>query len=211
MSKALPTPPRRNAPWTPLQRRTWLAEQRHKKSLLPAPVLRAVYPDLLAWDWDLPNPAHWNIWVSLDGGATYTHPSDYQVAGDVRQFAPDGGGERHYIVGVDATGTEITLHSNYVRPDDGVPPLDAPTLVRVGGFYIGTATVTTSVWQFAQTDSRYYDGPVQDWADGADISDASYTLLPPNQAQSPHLFSFCACRYQFSGVWSPWCAVIESD
>ena len=38
--------------------------------------------------------------------------------GDARQFAPDGGGELHYIVGVDADGNEITQHSNAVRPDD---------------------------------------------------------------------------------------------
>jgi len=56
MLKTLPPPTARNAPWTPFQRRTWLANERRKHRLLPAPVLRAAYPDLLQWDWDLPNP-----------------------------------------------------------------------------------------------------------------------------------------------------------
>jgi hypothetical protein len=85
-------------------------------------VLRAVYPDLLQWDWNFPNPYKWNVWLSLDGGATYILPSDYWMYGDARQFAPDGGGEPHYIVGVDESGREITAHSNAVRPDDAPVP-----------------------------------------------------------------------------------------
>ena len=33
MLQSLPQPKRRNAPWTPLQRRTWLATQRRRKRL----------------------------------------------------------------------------------------------------------------------------------------------------------------------------------
>jgi len=119
----LPALPRRNAPWTPLQRRTWLAEQRRKHHLLPAPVLRAVYPDLLQWNWDLPNPYKWNVWLSLDGGANYILVDGYWEYGDARQFAPDGGGELHFIVGVDQDGNEITQRSNAVRPDDAPLPV----------------------------------------------------------------------------------------
>jgi hypothetical protein len=123
MAKALPQMPRRNAPWTPLQRRTWLAEQRRKKHLLPA-------------------------------------------------------------------------------------PLSAPTLALVVGNFVGTAPVAASVWRFAQNDGGPDSQSVADWADGADLSNAPYDLLPPNQAQSARQFSNCACCYQVAGVWSPWCAVI---
>ena len=44
------------------------------------------------------------------------------MAGDARQFAPDGGSELHFIVGVDADGNEITARSNAVRPDDAPQP-----------------------------------------------------------------------------------------
>ena len=109
-------------------RRIWLAlqSQKHRRArmraalptLLPAPVLRAVYPDLLQWDWDFPDPYKWNVWQSLDGGASYILVDGYWEYGDARQFAPDGGGELHFIVGVDADGNEITGRSNAVRPDD---------------------------------------------------------------------------------------------
>ncbi len=209
MPKSLPQNPRPNTPWTPLQRRAWLTNERRQHRLQPAPVLRAAYPDLLQWDWLLPNPYKWNVWMSLDGGNTYILIEDYWGYGDARQFAPDGGGELYYIVGIDTTGREVTKHSNIVRPDDAPAPLDAPTLARVGGYYQATAPVAASVWRFAQNDG--YDGSIgtiQDWADSADIADAAYDLLPPNQAQSEQLFGNCSCRYQVAGVWSPWCAVI---
>jgi len=206
MPKTLPALPRRNAPWTPLQRRTWLAEQRHR--LQPAPVLRAAYPDLLQWDWDLPNPYKWNVWMSMDGGNSYFLVEDYWGYGDARQFAPDGGGELYYIVGIDVTGREITKHSNIVRPDDAPVPLDAPTVALVGANFVGTAPVAASVWRFAQNDGGPDSASVAAWADGADLSNAGYDLLPPNQAQSGRQFSNCACCYQVAGVWSPWSAAI---
>ena len=57
--------------------RLWLTlqAQKHRRArqhrLLPAPVLRAAYPDLLRWDWDLANPFKWNVWTSLNGGASW--------------------------------------------------------------------------------------------------------------------------------------------
>jgi hypothetical protein len=86
-------------------------------------VVRAQYPSLLAWDWNLANPYKWNVWLSLDGGVTYFMPEDYWAYGAARQFAPDGGSELHFIVGVDANGKEITRRSNAVRPDDAGSPL----------------------------------------------------------------------------------------
>lgn len=207
MPQALPKPPRRNAPWTPLQRRTWLAEQRRKGHLLPPPHLRAAYPDLLQWDWDLPNPYKWVVWFSLDGGTSYQTVDGYWEYGDARQFAPDGE-ELHYIVGVDADGKEITQHSNAVHPSDAPAPLVAPTLALVGENFVGTAPVAASVWRFAQNDGGPDSQSVAVWADGADMSNADYDLLPPNQAQSGRTFSNCACCYQVGGVWSPWSEVI---
>ena len=122
MPLKLPALPRRNAPWTPFQRRTWLAERRHHHRLLPAPVLRPEYPDKLAWNWSLPNPYKWNVWMSLDGGTSWMLVDDYWTYGDGRRFAPDGGFELYYIVGVDASGNEITEHSNLARPDDAPVP-----------------------------------------------------------------------------------------
>lgn len=122
MLNALSTSPRRNQPWTPFQRRTWLTNQRRKHRLQPAPVLRAAFPDLLQWDWFLPNPFKWNVWMSMDGGNNYILIEDYWGYGDARQFAPDGGGELYYIVGIDDTGREITKHSNIIRPDDAPLP-----------------------------------------------------------------------------------------
>ena len=123
MPTTLPAPTRRNAPWTPFQRQTWLANQRRKHRLLPVPVLRAAYPDLLQWDWDLPNPYKWNVWMSLNNGSSWMLVEDYWMYGDARQFAPDGGSEFYFIVGVDAAGVEITERSNWIRPDDAVPPV----------------------------------------------------------------------------------------
>ena len=111
-----------------INRRKWLAiwaqERRRARQhhLLPVPVLRAAYPDLLRWDWDLPNPFKWNVWMSMDSGASWMLIEDYWMYGDARQFAPDGGGELYFIVGVDAAGVEITERSNWIRPDDAVVP-----------------------------------------------------------------------------------------
>ena len=103
---------------------TWLQGRRRRRAnaLLPAPVLRAAYPTLLQWDWNLANPYKWNVWTSLDGGVSYFLTEDYWHYGDSRQFAPDGGSEFYFVVGVDATGKEITHRSNAVRPDDAIAP-----------------------------------------------------------------------------------------
>ena len=152
MPKSLPQVKRSNPPWTPLQRRAWLTEQRHKGRLLPPPVLRAVYPSKLAWTWDLPNPYKWNVWQSLDGGVSYFLVDGYWMYGADRLFAPDGGGEFHYIVGVNTDGKEITQHSNAIRPDDAPMPVPgAPqnlTISEIGpgvqlDWTLGTGPIVT--------------------------------------------------------------------
>ena len=65
--------------------------------------------------------------MSMDGGNSYFLVEDYWGYGDARQFAPDGGGELYYIVGIDDSGREITKHSNIVRPDD------APDIALLNG------------------------------------------------------------------------------
>jgi hypothetical protein len=190
----------------------WLQDRRRARvrgalpTLLPAPLLVALYPDLAVWEWNYPDPARWNAYNSLDGGQTYRF-DDWET-GDARQYAPDGGENLMFIVGVDADGREITERSNAVLPEDGDMPPDAPTLVVVGDYFQGTAPVPASVWQFAQSDSPYDSGPVQDWVDGADAPYGSYDLLPPNQAVSGQVFALCTCRYRVYGVWSPWSAFI---
>jgi hypothetical protein len=165
MPKALPQTPRRNAPWTPLQRRTWLAEQRRKEHLLPAPVIRPKYPDLIVWDWDLANPYKWNFWMSLNGGATYILIEDYWMYGDARQFAPDGGGELYYAVGVDKDGNEITQHSNIVRPDDApVPPSDPSVTEAAYGWYEGPPAYADIEVSFSFNPGSYPAANVEIWA-----------------------------------------------
>ncbi len=123
-------------PTLTINRRVWLAlwAQKRRRSrvraalaaLLPAPVLRAQYPDKLVWAWDLSNPFKWNIWMSFDGGTTWTLAEGYWMYGDARLFAPDGGGELYFIVGVDEAGNEVTRRSNWIRPEDALLP--APVL-----------------------------------------------------------------------------------
>ena len=123
-----------------INRRTWLAlwaqgrrrVRAARATLVPAPVLRPVYPDLLAWDWASADPYRWNVWQSLDDGANWTLIEDYHTAGANRQFAPDGGSEFYFVVGVDAEGNEITGRSNSVRPDDAPAPAPAITLASDG-------------------------------------------------------------------------------
>ena len=119
-----------------INRRGWLALWAQKRrrtrvraalaTLLPAPVLRAQYPDKLVWAWELPNPLKWNVWMSFDSGATWTLAEGYWMYGDARQFAPDGGSELYFIVGVDEAGNEVTRRSNWIRPEDALLP--APVL-----------------------------------------------------------------------------------
>ena len=88
-----------------------------------APVLAPKYPDLLVWKWPhRRDPYKWNVFISLDKGKTFFMPSDYWMYGNARQFAPDGGSEPAYIVGVDKNGKEVTKHSNIVIPDDAPAP-----------------------------------------------------------------------------------------
>jgi hypothetical protein len=112
-----------------IDRRGWLAlwaqgrRRARQHHLLPAPVLWAEYPGILYWDWDLPNPYRWNVWLSWDGGTSWVLVEDYWTNGADRDFFPDGGSPKYFIVGVDANGVEITGRSNIVRPDDApVPP-----------------------------------------------------------------------------------------
>ena len=120
MARMFPASNRSNAPWTPLQRRTWLAERRRRaRCLLPAPVLAAQYPSLAVWDWPYANPFRWNAYNSLDGGATWGLIGFED--GDARQYAPDGD-EPMFVVGVDSYGREITEHSNVVQVEDAPAP-----------------------------------------------------------------------------------------
>jgi len=93
-----------------------------EKAHMYALVLSPKYPDLLVWKWNHPDPYRWNVYISLDGGKTYFLIEDYWAYGNKRQFAPDGGSEWMYIVGVDQSGKEVTKHSNAVRPDDAPVP-----------------------------------------------------------------------------------------
>lgn len=70
--------------------------------------------------------------MSGDGGATWALIEDYWTVGTDRQFAPDGGSQWYYVVGVDAAGAQMTGRSNWVRPDDAQPALQ-PLHDEAGG------------------------------------------------------------------------------
>jgi hypothetical protein len=147
MPKAFPQEKHGNSPWTPLQRRTWLAERRRRsRCLLPAPVLVAAYPDLAVWTWEYPDPAYWYAYHQHTVGEPFTY--DDRGAGTDRQYAPDGGQYPMFIVGVDANGKEITERSNAVRPEDALPPPNAP-VISDGGYECGDETVDLWIdWTF---------------------------------------------------------------
>ena len=94
-------------------------------ALFPAPVLAPEFPEKAVWTWDYTNPIRWNVYISFDGGINY-QLIDWED-GDARRYAPDGGGDPLFIVGVDADGKEITERSNIIVPEDALMP--APVLV----------------------------------------------------------------------------------
>ena len=172
--RKLPLSGTRSKQWSAARRfqgwlATWLQDRRRGR-LLPAPVLVPLWPSLLQWSWHLPNPYKWKVWLTLDGGATFFMPEDYWTYGAGRQFAPDGGSQLHFIVGVDASGKEITHRSNAVRPDDAAaPPSD---LIAVGDLSGVNLSWTDNA--FNETGFRVYRKPFNE----------AFTLLiqlPPNQ------------------------------
>lgn len=143
MARLLPGA-KRGRPWSPERRRrgwlaTWLQARRRGRQIVlrPAPVLQPRYGELLAWEWTLPDPYKWNVWMSLDAGASWLLVEDYWAYGNARQFAPDGGSELYFIVGVDEFGRALTEPSNVVRPDDAVPTLQD----ALAGYWDGDAAL----------------------------------------------------------------------
>ena len=219
MPKAFPQAKRRTASWTPLQRRTWLAERRRRSRqnhLLPAPVLTAAYPDLAVWTWDYPDPAYWYAYHQHAAGEPFTY--DDRGAGTDRQYAPDGGQYWMFIVGVDANGKEITERSNAVRPEDAQPPvlLDAPTLVSLGTIagdttWRAVAPVAVDDWQFCTTDTAF-DPEVKSfdqWVADADSPDTEFVTINETIATVTVDFACCAARYLVGTTWSSWSGVVE--
>ena len=95
--------------------------------------------------------------MSMNGGATYILIEDYWMYGDARQFAPDGGGELYYAVGVDKDGNEITQHSNIVRPDDGQPTIpDVPQNFTATDISVAIQLAWASVIDGTVTGYRIY-------------------------------------------------------
>ena len=114
-----------------IDRRAWLAlwaqkRRRHRLFvpvlfvLLPAPVLVATYPSLATWEWNEADPAAWYAYHQINGEGEFEF--DDFVTGDRRQYAPDGGQQPMFIVGVNAGGNEITERSNVVVPDLAISP-----------------------------------------------------------------------------------------
>jgi len=214
MPKAFPQEKRGNSPWTPLQRRTWLAERRRRsRCLLPAPVLVAAYPDLAVWTWDYPDPAYWYAYHQHAEGEPFTY--DDRGAGTDRQYAPDGGQYPMFIVGCDASGNEITERSNAVRPEDAQPP--APVLVSLGKVLSETtwravAPVAVNGWQFCTTDS-VFDPEVKSfdqWVEDADGPDTEFTIINATTATVTVDFAYCAARYLVGTTWSDWTGVLDA-
>jgi len=214
MPKAFPQEKRGNSPWTPLQRRTWLAERRRRsRCLLPAPVLVAAYPDLAVWTWDYPDPAYWYAYHQHAVGEPFTY--DDRGAGTDRQYAPDGGQYPMFIVGCDTDGNEITGRSNAVRPEDALPP--APVLVSLGTVagdttWRAVAPVAVDDWQFCTTDTPF-DPAVKSfdqWVQDADSPDTEFVIVDTTTATVTKDFAFCAARYRVGATWSSWTGVVTN-
>jgi hypothetical protein len=202
----------------------WLQERRRARQSksLPAPSLASLGTVAGNTTWRAVAPKAVDDWQFC----TTDNAFDPQVK-SFDQWVYEADSPDTAFVNVDATTATVTVDLAYcaaryrvgatwsswtgVLDATVIPPpgqLVEPTLALVGGYFQGTAPVPASVWQFAQSDSIYESGSVQDWVDGADDSNADYGLLSPNQAQSGRMLSYCTCRYQVAGVWSPWCAVI---
>ena len=164
MAKAIPNAPRSNSPWTPEQRRAWLAQQRRRATphLLPGPAIRPVYPLSVGWDWPYADPFRWYGYVSLNSGLTWIY-DDYK-SGDSRTYSPDGGSSLFRIVGVNAQGVPVTEPSNAVRPDDAPAPPNAPVLIDAAYAWNGgdpdSADITVS---FSFDPGSYPDASVEIW------------------------------------------------
>ena len=159
----LPSSGTRGKPWSAARRfQGWLAtwaQDRRRGHLLPAPLLVATWPSLATWAWTYANPERWNAYNSLDGGLTYQF--DDWVVGSGRQYAPDGGQHLMFIVGVDASGVEITHRSNAVRPDDAIAPPNAPiNLVAVDD--LGSIALGWTDQSGNETGFRLYRKPFND-------------------------------------------------
>jgi hypothetical protein len=216
MPKAFPQEKRGNAPWTPLQRRTWLAERRRRSRqnhLLPAPVLVAAFPDLAVWTWDYPDPAYWYAYHQLAVGEPFTY--DDRGAGADRQYAPDGGQYPMFIVGYDASGNEITERSNAVRPEDAQP--SAPVLVSLGraaggNTWRAVAPMAVDDWQFCTTDNAFDPGvkSFDQWVADADFPDTEFVTIDATTATVTVDFAYCAARYRVGSTWSSWTSVVDA-
>jgi hypothetical protein len=104
----------------------WLQDRRRGRR---TPVLSPLYPGMLSWNWPYPDPFKWNVWMSADGGVSWTLVQDYWAWGNARSFSPDGSWQRYFVVGVNEAGVEVTGRSNEVRPDDA--PVPPPTLINL--------------------------------------------------------------------------------
>jgi hypothetical protein len=164
---------------------TWLQDRRRARQhrLLPAPVLAAAYPDLAVWSWDYPNPAYWYAYHQHADGEPFTY--DDRGAGTDRQYAPDGGQYLMFIVGVDADGNEVTERSNAVRPDDAVPPPDAPVITN-GGYEWGATSggEAADVWIDWTFDYGVY--PVADMEVWMSMDQNNYSLLATVSSNNNH-------------------------
>jgi hypothetical protein len=121
MPKAFPQEKRGNAPWTPLQRRTWLAERRRRSRqnhLLPAPVLLVLSSDghgNLSWTCNLASDYGFNICHSADG-VTWDNGFDFIDEG--RMQVNESGCPGYFRVSMmEANGSPILPFSNVVYSD----------------------------------------------------------------------------------------------
>jgi hypothetical protein len=113
-----------------INRRNWLVlDLQRRRRGRRAPVVSPLYPGMLAWVWPYPDPFKWNVWMSADGGATWTLVQDYWAWASARTFSPDGSWQRYFVVGVNEAGVEVTGRSNEVCPDDA--PVPPPTLINL--------------------------------------------------------------------------------
>ena len=97
--------------------------------LTKSPVLRAVYPDKLAWDWDYAWQSDgWDFYKSTDGGVTWTKVGAMTILFETREIVPADQSALYAVVLAGDDGTEMSARSNGVHPTDGkmVAPVLSP-------------------------------------------------------------------------------------
>jgi len=183
-----------------INRRGWLATWLHKRQQARrGPVLAAMSPALIVWQWSSVNPVGWNIYVGYDGTNYHLAAS---VAGNVFQYAVQEASAWTYIVGVDGNGNETTAHSNAVRPIEAVNPANVIVLSSDGHGHLTWTLNFNSVFGF----NIYLSADGVTWGHTFDGADGRSV----DESGAAGYFRICQCDWDGMDIL-PYSNVVYSD